>query len=79
MSTMWMMIKNTCTLVRRRKMTGQGMFTGITMYSFLMDDCSVLTTMSVATVVILLMSSMMERLIILVMVEGDIMEGVAII
>merc|ERR1719233_1485971 len=64
MSTMWMMIRNTCTLVRRRKMMGQGMFTGITMYNFLMDDCSVLTTMSVATVVILLMSSMMERLII---------------
>merc|ERR1719244_2505602 len=55
MRTMLMMIKNTCTLVRRRKRTGQGMFMGITMYSFLMDGFSVLTTMSVATVAILLM------------------------
>merc|ERR1719206_788772 len=45
MNTRWMMIRNTCTLVRRRRMTAQGMFTGIIMSSFLMEGCSVLTTM----------------------------------
>merc|ERR1711862_591820 len=43
---------------QEERMTAQGMFTGIIMSSSLMGGCSVLTTMSVATVVILLMSSM---------------------